>query len=366
MEQKKYYIQVINKEKAVPEEYFINLFEKNINWTKIDNIENEKELEFTYVIGDYLKNIDEKISYHYDTLHRKYLTNKSILYKTIQKEEPENYKKFMVYHTDVDINNLEQYKDLFKNNKLFILRPSWQFERAGIYIFDSFDNFKKFMEKEGRKNYEYIKKRYPNDEHQMVLSEYIKDTLLYNNRVLDFRVFFLITYVNNIYRAYLIKPIIMNLGAYERDEKFDPSKIRENITVPGNYADYFFTDLKKQLGKDKSKYIMIQIKHILSFLLKIIKKYNVMKPYPEQNNVYEVFGVDFIVDSKLNVKLIEFNEKTGLGGYKPFLYNRMANAFIHSTVNKLYNDEYKIEIDKNIKKKIIRISTHKDYLKKIK
>ena len=87
-----------------------------------------------------------------------------------------------------------------------------------------------------------------------------------------------------------------------------------------------------------------------------------MEKYEDQNNVYELFGLDFISDDKYNIKLIEFNEKIGLGDYEDDLYQNIANAFIKSTINKKYDDNYKIELDDITRKNIIRIRSNKKYL----
>ena len=87
-----------------------------------------------------------------------------------------------------------------------------------------------------------------------------------------------------------------------------------------------------------------------------------MQLYLDQNGGYEIFGLDFISDDKYNVKLIEFNEKTGLGGYPTFIYQNIANNIINSTINKAFDDKYKINLDDNMKNKFIRIRSNKKYL----
>lgn len=123
-------------------------------------------------------------------------------------------------------------------------------------------------------------------------------------------------------------------------------------------------DLKSQVGKENYKFMKSQILHILSHLFKLIKNNQIMDKYIDQNNVYELFGLDFIADDRYNIKLIEFNEKTGLGGYSDEIYINIANAFINSTINKTYDESYKIKLDDNVKKNLIRIISNKDYLKK--
>lgn len=362
--QKTYFIKSDNKSKGLAYEYLEEIFRTNPNWRMVTEEEAKKlkHVDFSYIIGRFDYSVTADISYRFDTYHIKYLTNKSNLYKTIQKEEPENYKRFMVYHTDVDINNLDKYRHLFTVNKIFILRPTWSYERANIELFDSFDKFKNFINKTGKQLLYKRNNRDPRADNRLVLSEYITDLLLFNNKVFDLRVYLVISLVEGIYRAYFVKPIIMNLSLYEKSKKFNIDNIKENITNPGNDTDYYFTDLEKQIGKENATYIINQIKQNLTYLFRLIKKFKIMRSYSDQKNVYELFGLDFIVDNKYNVKLVEFNEKTGLGDYEDFQLENIASSFIYSTVNKFYSDEYKLKIDDREYNDILRVKSNKNYL----
>jgi hypothetical protein len=359
MEIKKYYIyDYNNKDKTIPNDYLINLFNNNNKWERVDETNNL--IDFSYAIGMTLKNKKKNIiSYRFTSKHQNYLTNKAILYETINNNFSEIAEKYMMFQTRIDINNLDQYKTLFQNKKYYILKPTWTFERRGIHIFDSFNSFKNYMLKKGI--YEYNRAISRDNKNALVLAEYNTDLLTYNDRIIDLRVFFLVSYINNIYRGYIIKPIIMNMAPYKKSDKFNPNNMLENITHPFGYEDYYLNDLKKEIGKDNTKFIMTQIKYILSHILKLIKKYKIMLPY-ENEETFELFGVDFIVDKNYNVKLVEFNEKTGLKNYSNNIYRNISAGFIHSTINKKYeNTEYEIKIDDKIKKNIVRINTYKKY-----
>jgi hypothetical protein len=359
MIKKKYLLYSDNPDKSIDIELLEDLFKKNINWEPYSS-NDEKSVDFSYIVGKY-KNIQTEISYRFNTTHREFLTNKYNLYKTIEREDTELYKNFMVKHYDINIDNLEKNKHIFSSGKLIIIRPTWAYERSGIMIFNNFQSFKNFMIKKGKYLYDNITKKKPDEKNTYVASEYIRNSLIYKNRVCDFRVFFLITFVNGIYRAYLVKPIVMNVSKSERKE-FNITNITENITFAHGDKDYFMSDLKSQVGKENYKFMKNQIMHILSRLFKLIKKYKIMKKYEDQKDVYELFGLDFMSDDKYNIKLIEFNEKTGLGDYEDDLYQNIANAFIKSTINKKYDDNYKIDLDNVSKKNIIRIRTNKKYL----
>jgi len=369
-EKKIYYINSDNPDKSIDINFFVNLFKKNLNWipyddNDIDNVNiNVNKIDFSYIIGKY-KDIKTEISYRFTISHRKYLTNKAILWKTIKNEDENFYDKYMVKHYEIDINNIDNLRNIFNQKKYIIVRPDWAFERLNITIFNNFESFKKYMSNKGKYIYDKIKQKHPNEKYNFVASEYISNVLTYKNKVSDFRVFFLISYINNTYRGYLIKPIMMNTAEKERT-KFNIYDIKENITSAHNTTDNYLKDLIPEIGKDNYNKIKNQILHILSFLFRLIKKYKIMQKYPDKNGSYEVFGLDFISDDKYNVKLIEFNEKVGLGDYEDFIYQNIANCIINATINKQYNNEYDkqymIELDENIRNKFVRIRSNKKYL----
>jgi hypothetical protein len=200
-----------------------------------------------------------------------------------------------------------------------------------------------------------------------VLSEYLQNQLTFKNGVFNFRVFFLLSLVKNIYRGYLINYIVIHRASSDKKKLNQNQNDSEELDTTSMISastgqDYELKDLMDEIGKEKCKYIKQQIKHNLSYLLRIIKSQKIMKNFDTQENSYELFGLDFIADTDYNIKLIEFNHKTGLGDYPDELYNILVAGYIHSTINKLYESKYHIPIDKKIKKKIVRIKSNKNYL----
>lgn len=342
---------------------FEKYFSQNKLWVNSININGP--IDFVY--NEVNKELWDKhiiICNRFLPTHYNYLTNKSSLYKTINKLDPENYKKYMQFNTDIDINNLDEYKSLFQDNKIFILRPTWGFARYGIKIFDTFDKFKKFMIETGIDEYNKAAKRQQESFNKpiYVLSEYLQNQLTIKNKLFNFRIFFLVSLVNNIYRTYLIKPIVIHTATKDYELNKDNIDMTKLISASDSEFDYTIDDLEKEIGKEKTKYIKKQIKHNLSYLFKIIKKTNCFESYENVENTYELFGLDFIADKDCNIKLIEFNDRVGITNYSDKFYDVLTAAILHSTINKLYPKEYQVNIEKYIKKNIIRISSRKKYL----
>ena len=206
-----------------------------------------------------------------------------------------------------------------------------------------------------------------NNKNIYVLSEYLQNQLLINNKVFNFRVFYLVSLVNNKYRSYLILPLVIHLANKEKSNL--NLNLSELITSDGtaeNERDlfqdnYLYNDLVNKIGFDNNLFMTNQIKHILSKLFKLIKYKCVFSNYDNNLNTYEIFGLDFIADEYFNIKLIEFNNKVGINDYSDLLYKTFVSCIINATINKLYEKEYHIKIDSNIKQNIINLTKDNNY-----
>jgi hypothetical protein len=348
----KEYIIAINRDpkETIPREYFDNLFKTNKNWK---NTTNTKNTDFFFTINDknYYDTINQIGIYFNDKIHKNYLTNKSNLFHFLKKEASDIYEKYMVYHTDIYIDNIDKYKDLFDGKKRYILRPTWEFARRGIKIFNNFDKFKDYMTYITKKN----SHRQNIELNKYVLSEFIENQLLFKNRYFNFRVFFIVSLINGIYRAYTIQPFIIhpaekeisNSNSYDLESNISSSELTNDMT-----------ELEEEIGKQKTMILINQMKDIMGQILNLIKKNKILENYENNKNTYEIFGIDFISDSDLKIKLIEFNHKPGLNEYTDDTYKKLVHTIIDSTINKLYEKKYRIKINK---KYIDRIHSYKKF-----
>lgn len=86
-----------------------------------------------------------------------------------------------------------------------------------------------------------------------------------------------------------------------------------NLDIHGSHHrhtlyDIFFPE-DFNFGKENTEKVLSQIELILSKVAEIVKTY--LKCYPESNNCFEVFGIDFMIKKDFTVMLIEVNEGYG-------------------------------------------------------
>jgi hypothetical protein len=179
-----------------------------------------------------------------------------------------------------------------------------------------------------------------------IISEYLQNQLLFKNKVFNLRVFFLVTNVNQKWYSYLIKPIIIHTADKTKSSDYNDITAQISSTGTSDTKDFYFEDLVNEIGTRSGDSIIRQIIQILSKLFNIIKPGNVMKKWHNMKHSYEIFGLDFIISDKYAVKLVEFNDRVGLVNYPDIIYENMANAIINGTVNKVYDDRYKLNISK--------------------
>lgn len=364
----KYFVITIKKDTkfaSIPIKYFDEIFNNNKNWINVKKHTNEN-ISFLYNVDvKYFFTIETDISNLFKPTHLLWITNKSNLFHTMKRFLPNVYKKYMVFHTDIDMNNLSKYEKLFDGKKIYIIRPSWGHARYGIKLFNNFKDFKTFLLTDGIKELRgetgYKKRTNSNNKFVYVLSEYVTNQLLIKKYVFNFRVMFLVSLVNNKYRGYFVMPIVLHLAKKERENNLNPDDAISTSGIPelNLYQDNIdYDDLTQHFGEENTLNMINQIKYVLSKLLKLIKKKKILENYEKVHNTYEIFGLDFISDDNFNIKLIEFNDQVGLNErYPSIIFQTLASCIVHSTINKLYDKQYHLPIDKTVRKNIIRIHT---------
>ena len=343
---KKYVIGINYEKKSyIPKRFYTALYKNNVNWAEETIM--PKKISFLYNVGcKNLYKIWPDIGNLFMPAHS--LTNKSALVQTITLNGTAFYKKYMMPTSIIDIEDLEAQRKLFKKDKVFILRPSWTFSRKGIKVFSNFNDFNDFMITEGTQEQHKARTKANEDLQGIhyIISEFLQNQLLFKNKVFNLRVFFLVTNVNQKWYSYLVKPIIVHLADKPKSSDYNDISAQISSTGTNDAEDFYFEDLVNEIGTRDGFRIMRQILQILSKLFNIITTGNVMKKWHNMNAAYEIFGLDFIISDKYAVKLVEFNDRVGLVNYPDIIYENMANAIINGTINKAYDDRYKLTVSK--------------------
>jgi hypothetical protein len=353
---KYYHIDTLDK-RDIPKKYFINIFKNNKYWKYVNN----NQCNFSYNITKKTYNMKCDIGFRFNNNHRQYLTNKSNLYHTLKKDSEFIVDKIMLSTYDFTSDDkVDSVKELFKTEKILIVRPTWGFARKSILVFDNYNKFKEFMETEGyneinKANMSGTRKLMSNTENKQIINEkYILNRFieghLYKDCVYNFRVFMLVSLVNNNYYCSYINNHIIHLGdiPYKDGKKYINTDVVTGL-ISGSINDVMYNEYLKSLTKEQGEHITKQIDYIVRVLFHITKKHKYMKSYDNYKSSYEIFGLDLIVTKEFQVILVEMNDKTGLNNYDDMTYIGLTNMIIDMTINKTKNKEYHIKIPDDIK-----------------
>lgn len=230
------------------------------------------------------------------------ITNKCKLYDNMVKNCPKIASKHLP---------ATQYLNNFKyeSGKVFIVRPCGRsfYSGIGIYIITNQQEYEKvnkiynqhFIIKKNRR--ENVRDQYFN----VIVSEYITNPLLIDGRKFHLRMYLMINiFPKYSHHLFEIGKIITSKKKYVLST-YDDKEIHDTHMMY-NDKNLFFP---KHLTDVDTDIIMKQMINITDAIASVFKKD--ANPYPESKTAYEIFGLDFMVDSTLNVYLIELNDRVG-------------------------------------------------------
>jgi hypothetical protein len=200
-----------------------------------------------------------------------------------------------------DVHKLEK-------NQILILRPCAGWANSGRGIVRVTTNERLQAEK---RNYQLAKKR--DKRLHIIASEYITKPLLFDGYKCHFRMFMLVV-IHPKPKKYFFKiGKIRTASKKYINENFDDIEIHDTH-MHSTKHDYFFPKDCDKLNMpgdlDKNvQHILDQMKFISDHIYNFVKPH--LKPFPESQTGYNVFGLDFMIDTSLNVFLIECNERPG-------------------------------------------------------
>jgi hypothetical protein len=230
-----------------------------------------------------------------------YLASKNMLYEMLEKTYNRKRTKHIVPETWIFNNkkHMELFKKDYDSNTLYILKKNVQ-QKKGLYLTNNYNNI------------------IHNKNNHKIIQKYIDDTFLINKRKITLRIYLLIVYKNNklfyyVHKngkcLYTTKNYISNKNKINYNSLItsDPSNLNINIYDTNPHTLF---DLKKYLNEHNYNYNLLY-KNILKNLKLLIKSYNTIlykKNKICKNVCFQLFGLDYIFNNKLNVYLLEINK----------------------------------------------------------
>jgi len=286
-----YHIKSVYLKDSRIEKYF-----SDKDWKRAD----KKEKNVTLLYLDYLNIYDRKYwSYHSkiknligEDKHK--FTDKSNLDFYIQKP-------FTLYTYPYSIGqNLESFKNRFKKDKKYILKPTKGREGIGIEIVKNYHELTKFFDVDVKKiDFKGVKER-----QKWVIQEYLENPMLYQNRKFHLRVYFLIV-DTKIY--YFTRYLIITAAKEYKNSDFDNKEIHDSHYGENSIRNKIFPE--DFMEKDYIEKINKDIDKMFRDLKSNLKL--PMNCYPEDDNCYEVFAADIMITKTGDIKVLEFNHSVG-------------------------------------------------------
>jgi len=272
-----------------------------IIWFSYDQVSIYKLLYKYYQTPVFISNTLDKI---------KTITVKDTLFYNMKKYFPNDFNKYMQNSFDLTPDYI------LPDNIVVIARPTVFIGNnkpnitacSGEGVMVIHDNNSLEKAKEQLKNYQNI-----------LLSDYITNPLLFQNKKFHLRMYFFATINNNIFRTYLLNfgYIYTALLPYKNAE-YNNKNIHD--THWGTTSkDFIYPNSLMHLGGDNVNNITSQMRTILYRTSMILYNEKVSN-YENSANSYYIFGVDFMIKDKLDnfdVVLIEINHSPGFKHKNP-------------------------------------------------
>jgi hypothetical protein len=222
------------------------------------------------------------------------MTDKWALYKKLSKYMPKSL---------TNKNNV-----VFKKGSKYIIRPVEGWAGKDLSVVKTKKQLDNHLNK--------IKNKYRKE---IVISEYIPDLLLYKGKIFHLRVYFIVAIINGEYKTYKVNYILTATAKKEFSEEKERNKNVYDSHLTNTGKDIIFPD-DFNLEEKNIKKIQEQIDTIL----KEVSNKFVVKCYPESKNCFEILGVDFMIDKKFKVKMLEINSKVSFYTYSKKTKNKLS------------------------------------------
>lgn len=275
----------------------IQKYFKKLGWSEA----NPKDIQLTLLYLDSMKIYEDKYYKYRNFLKNQIgddkhlITDKSLTPSLL----PKKYSP-MTLNINLKRFRAMDYFKYFKDDKIWILKPSRGREGIGIKILTNFADFEDYLKGDYKQiDFKKIKRL-----HSWVLQEYIVDPLLYKGRKFHLRAYFMVMKG----QIYVFDKYIIATANKEYEKKnFDNIDIHDshyneqslrNLIFPDDFED------KEENIKNIQGQVMLIFKNIKKNLPEL-------RCYKEDKNCYEVMAADIMVTSNYHVKLLELNHGMG-------------------------------------------------------
>ena len=232
-----------------------------------------------------------------------FISNKSNLYNNFYKHYPKECLKYMAQTWNFKQNPHQFLSRAMNSEEVFIVRPAGigAFSGKGIVVVHNRTTFNEAFK--NSKNYEKV-----------IISKYITDPLLFQNRKFHLRTYLITGVVSGQYVAKFLDfyELYHALKPYHNSD-YSNHDIHDTH-FGSTERDYICPhDLPKDLQIRFNKYVYPNMRACMLLVAKMFSR--VAKPYPESRNAFEIFGCDFLVRDNNEVVLMEINDRIGFKKY---------------------------------------------------
>lgn len=333
-----------NDEKIYKQGFDFDILEKLLVKNGFKQIKYNPNTTYEYIDFMFVYLYTPSTLYHTTTrlvnnINNLYIKDKQKLYElSLQKNKSKTLDYMM--HTYI-FNNKQNYHHLFNspksNNNVWIIKKNLAFGGKGNQIVT---NYSEFLD---------IKNKFKDD---FIISKYIINPLLFNQRKFHLRIYF-INYIDkrNEIRSYMSKYgfILTAKDPYKKTD-FENQDIHDSH-FKSTAQDYIYpNDFNKSFGIEKTNIINNKIIEILKYLTEIQKVYN----YPDSDNGFSIIGCDFMITDELEVKLLETNNRTLLAAKSDKYRKFIGNYLFKNIYNEIMCDVFKLN-KVQIKEKFIHL-----------
>lgn len=271
------------------------------------------------------------------------ITNKNTLFEELEKIPLSH--KYLIKNYKIDIRNIDYEKidSIFKKYKVLIFKPIYSSQGYGIEVFDSFSNFKNFIEGDGlkkrileAKNHRFF--RNVEKFNYWVLQEYVTNPMLLDSKKFHIRGY-LITFAGGLYLMKHGKIAVAEENFKEGDyknKKIHDTHIHGRVETVKKYPE----DLP--LSKIKKDMIFKQIEDLFNLIGSIEPD---TKCYEESKNCYQLYGFDLMITQENKVKIIEINDTPGQYSPEVLSERELFENQIKLVVDHIFPPKNKIEED---------------------